>query len=1621
MDLGRAADISSNILTAFGMEASELDGVVDKLTYTFTNSNTSMEQLGEAFKYVGPVAMAAGLDFGEVAAMLGMLGDAGIQGSMAGTTLRGAITRLISPTQKTTRLLDEMGVTVTDASGQMLPMVDILAQFPPVTADSAQAMLQLQETATAAGVALEDAEGNARPFEDVLADLEAAGIDTSSMFEGLGTDAETVGKIMEIFGLRAGPGMLALLSQGTDGLREFTDEINDSGGTAERVANTQMEGLRGSILLLKSAWEAFMITAMDAGPLQMVTRFVQGMTAVVARLSELPPPLLGVLATIAGLTGVLLTLGGTFLLLLPRIARTYQAFLHFQRWGGVARVIQTAGLSLTNLGRAATGARIALMGMARAHPVLAVLTLLAAGLALAYRTNFLGFADLVDGVVERVRGFATSVQQMFALIAATGKYDGPVAFFRALGMVLGSLTGDAQRVTAIFTEIGIAINRPIQAVRKFIAGIGELVGALIAGDWSKALAKFRKSLAAIGDFLASPAKAVGTFLKSVKTGFKPLDNVLKNAGRVWTNFGRLIQEIFQGDLRGALAVGQRLLRAFADYLRSLGPLIWEGAKAIGRLLVDAFRDIDWGAVGDFLVDGLRGAIDGLIAAAGSIGEAAGALWDWITDSIGDIDWGNVRDTLQSALESAIAGISAALDWVLETGIPAIRGWIVDIAGDVWAGLKALAGWGAGAVSGVIDLALSVLDTLAETVLSGFASAKDWLIDKLPWLEGPLGAAGEALTGAYDLLMTIAGAVASTLDDAWSSARSLIASVFAWLADFFGISDDGSLGETAAKAASAGFDLAFTLAGAFLSTLDSIWSSITDLIGSAADWIAGFFGIGDDGGVTAAAIETASGGFNLAFSLMGSFINWLDGAWSSVTSLIGQAGEWLADFFGISDAGEVGAAVTKTASALFSFAVSVLGSLANFLDGNWSSVKSVIASAASWLADFFGISNAGDVGATVQKAAKAAFTFTLMLFGAIADFLGDGWSSVGDLVNKARHWVSDFFGIKSASDFGQTAQKKASAALTLAAEFGAEITDNLGSRWDSAKMLVGDLHAAAGDLIETGWTGATKSIESTIDFVVSITGSITSAGGEFFDFLFGGGGSDGNAPAVSLESRLNEIATTVETGLQRIADAFAGFDPAGLIGGLNDDLVSAFGGMSGDSIGSAAKAWVERGLAKIGEGITTEGLMQIPRSIDTALAGAFGAMSGESISGGIRGWVARAIGLAATGMDGHGLALARLVDTAAGTGLGTLSGESLSGGITGWLARGIALVAAGLDTLGTSLAIAVDTAAGTGFGTLSGDSLSGSLTAWIDRAQGIAAGAISMDTLAAGVATKLQSAITPKLTQITTAFTTFATNITSTMRTIQTNATREMSTAASNLQRHAATARSNVQRAFRDIETAARTMASSVSREASRAGTDLANRLRNGANQARSAMSSAMNEIVGIVSGAAGRMRSAGYSVGAAAGDGVASGLESALGRVRAAAQNIIQEVDRAMRAEGQIRSPSRLTMWIGQMLGEGPIVGMLSKLDDLRRAASRVMEAATPVLDPRRLDPGLGRLIDDQLARQRRLAALGSQTGLRGTTIGSQHIEVNVTQAPGEDGERFAHRIVSLLVDAYDGVNGLGV
>jgi len=257
LDMGAAADIVTNIMSGYSMQVEDLAHANDVLVKAFTSANTDLRQLGEALKYAGPVANAAGVEFEEAAAALGMMGNAGIQASMAGTSLRGAISRILSPTKKMQTIMDEAGLSFTDAHGRILPLAEIIEQLEP--------------------------------------------------------HADNAGMMMDLFGQRAGPAMAALVSQGSGALRDLTAELRDSGGTAERVSKVQMEGLNGALKELRSVFEELQLKIAEGGLLEWAEQFVKWLTRLVQRVSQVSPEMLRwgiVLSGIAAAMGpVLIGLG----------------------------------------------------------------------------------------------------------------------------------------------------------------------------------------------------------------------------------------------------------------------------------------------------------------------------------------------------------------------------------------------------------------------------------------------------------------------------------------------------------------------------------------------------------------------------------------------------------------------------------------------------------------------------------------------------------------------------------------------------------------------------------------------------------------------------------------------------------------------------------------------------------------------------------------------------------------------------------------------------------------------------------------------------------------------------------------------------------------------------------------------------------------------------------------------------------------------------------------------------------------------------------------------------------------------------------------------------------------
>lgn len=197
MELGAAADIASNIMSGMGMTADELGGVVDKLAQTSRNANTDVGMLGEAFKMVGPTASAAGVDFDDVTTSLGLLANAGLQGSIGGTSLNSALRAMINPSKEAAKQAKELGLTFQDSNGQVLPMVDILEQ------------------------------------------LDEKSVTTQQAFEIFGTE-----------GARA---INALRAQGVNAFRKLDEKIKESGGVAQEMADVRLGSFDGAVKQLTSA------------------------------------------------------------------------------------------------------------------------------------------------------------------------------------------------------------------------------------------------------------------------------------------------------------------------------------------------------------------------------------------------------------------------------------------------------------------------------------------------------------------------------------------------------------------------------------------------------------------------------------------------------------------------------------------------------------------------------------------------------------------------------------------------------------------------------------------------------------------------------------------------------------------------------------------------------------------------------------------------------------------------------------------------------------------------------------------------------------------------------------------------------------------------------------------------------------------------------------------------------------------------------------------------------------------------------------------------------------------------------------------------------------------------
>lgn len=229
-DLARTADIVSDDLTAFGLGAEHAGHMADVFAKTSTKTNTNVEMLGETMKYAAPVAHAFGASLEETAALTGIMANSGIKASAAGTALRSGFLRLAGTSAKSTKAIEEMGLSLSEATAQQ---------------EEARAAL------ASLGIAMDDTNGP-RKMGAIVRDLADKTKDMSK--------EQRLATLATIFGTNAASAWVAVIDQGPDALDQLTKELENSDGAAAAMAETMQNNARGAMIRLQSATESVAIS-----------------------------------------------------------------------------------------------------------------------------------------------------------------------------------------------------------------------------------------------------------------------------------------------------------------------------------------------------------------------------------------------------------------------------------------------------------------------------------------------------------------------------------------------------------------------------------------------------------------------------------------------------------------------------------------------------------------------------------------------------------------------------------------------------------------------------------------------------------------------------------------------------------------------------------------------------------------------------------------------------------------------------------------------------------------------------------------------------------------------------------------------------------------------------------------------------------------------------------------------------------------------------------------------------------------------------------------------------------------------------------------------------------------
>ena len=561
-DLARTADIVSDNMTAMQVPVEKAQHFMDVYAYALTNSNVNLESLGETMKYAAPVAAAFGASLEDTAAMTMMMGNAGIKGSMAGTALRMGLLRLSGPPKKASKAMNELGISVSDATAMALESEAELARL---------------------GIQYDK---NAPPMEkmgNIINQL-------STKMQGLSRE-EKLASIGAIFGANAASGWVNIIEQGPEVFNKYLNALKNCDGYSEQFAHTMNDDTRGAMIALESAMDA-VVNSVGTALLPAVRSAAEAFAPIATAAAQFIQAHPGIIQAAAAIAAALASI----------VVGAAAVKLAFAGWNFITSSILLVRTALASLGSGAMlGGLISRLAAVR---VALMSTFAAGGLATTG-----GWTAMFAAISTKATAAAAAIRTFFASLTLGSAASGIAATLSSIGT---AIAGAARAAMAFaFSPIGVALMALA------------LAGMYVYQNWEKVSGVFSNIAGIITGALGNAFATVQPAIQSVMTAFESLGSSGAIQGLVSTLGGALVASlasvatIIASALATVINVVAQVAAAVTGIISGIVATVsgilsgdwsaaWEGAKSAAEAALNGIKGI-----AESIFNGITTAIDGI--------------------------------------------------------------------------------------------------------------------------------------------------------------------------------------------------------------------------------------------------------------------------------------------------------------------------------------------------------------------------------------------------------------------------------------------------------------------------------------------------------------------------------------------------------------------------------------------------------------------------------------------------------------------------------------------------------------------------------------------------------------------------------------------------------------------------------------------------------------------------------------------------------------------------------------------------------------------------------------------------------------------------------------------------